>query len=181
MPQAEAQHSKPAKVKKKGKVVPAICNVLGTLLLIAVIAIALPLAAPDALGFKLYNIMSGSMEPELPVGSLIVVQACDPETVLEDDIVAYENEDGVVIAHRVVTNREMLGELVTKGDANESEDPAPIPYSSVLGKVTAHVDALGDMLTVLTEPVGKVYLLLVAACGVMLNVLAGRMRARAKS
>ena len=163
--------------KKGGKFFPALCNIIGTLLLLLVIAVSLPLALPRFLGYEAYHVETGSMEPAIPVGSLVYVDPVLPRTLEPGDIVAfYINE--TVITHRVVENHYFFNELLTKGDANEKEDINPVRYDEVIGRVTVHFPVLGRFLSVYAMPVSKVYLLCLAACGVMLNVLAGRIRVR---
>ena len=164
-------------VKKGGKFFPALCNILGTLLLLLVIAVSLPLALPRFLGYEAYHVETGSMEPAIPAGSLVYVDPVLPRTLEPGDVVAfYSNE--TVITHRVVENHYFFQELLTKGDANEKEDINPVRYDEVIGRVTVHFPVLGRFLSVYAMPVSKVYLLCLAACGVMLNVLAGRIRVR---
>ena len=159
----------------KGKILPALCNVCGTLMLLAVIALAVPLTVPAAMGYQVYDVISGSMEPAIPVGSAIYVKPVDASTIAVGDVVAYQYE-GDVIAHRVTLNSSATQELITKGDANEVEDFNPIPYREVIGRVEANVPIVGTFMSIYASTVGKVYLILIAACGVMLNMLAGRMR-----
>ena len=124
-------------IKKGGMFIPALCNVIGTLILIAVIATSIPLAVPALLGYETYNVTSGSMEPTLPVGSVIYVKPVEPETVQEGDIIAFY-VDAVVVTHRVVENRFVEGEFVTKGDANEMEDFSNAHYRDLVGVVKYH-------------------------------------------
>ena len=56
------------KEAKGGKLVPALCNIVGTLILLSVIGVCLLMAAPRMMDFEIYNIVSGSMEPEIPIG-----------------------------------------------------------------------------------------------------------------
>ncbi|MDO4890624.1 MAG: class B sortase [Coriobacteriaceae bacterium] len=163
------------KVKGTGKLAPALCNVFGVLLLAAVLALCAPVAVPQLFGYQVYNVVSGSMEPEIPVGSAIYVQPTEPAEISPGEVIAFQDSSGV-IAHRVTTNRTSMGELVTKGDANEVEDFDPIPYESVIGVVANTVPMLGTFMAIIASTAGKIYLLLTAACGVMLNVLATRMR-----
>ena len=163
--------------KKGGKFFPALCNVIGTLLLLLVIAVSLPLALPRFLGVEAYHVETGSMEPAIPVGSLVYVDPVSPDTLEPGDIVAFYSGE-TVITHRVVENHYFYNELITKGDANEKEDINPVRYDEVIGRVTVHFPVLGRFLSVYAMPVSKVYLLCLAACGVMLNVLAGRIRTR---
>ncbi|MBR3234017.1 MAG: class B sortase [Atopobiaceae bacterium] len=154
---------------------PSLCNIFGTLLIVAVFALILPLAVPQLLGYQVFDVVSGSMEPAIPTGSAIYVRAVEPQDVQEDEIIAF-HEDDAVVAHRVLANRTSLGEFVTKGDANNVEDLAPIPYDALIGKVVMTIPALGMFMALYTSTVGKVYLFLTLACGVMLNMLADRMR-----
>ena len=143
----------------------------------AVIALCLPLTAPRLMGYEIYHVISGSMEPQIPVGSVIYVAAAAPEDVLENDVIAFWSNDSVV-THRVMSNRMVEGEFVTKGDANEAEDINTVPYENLIGQVKYHIPILGDLMVILTGTVGKIYLLGFAACGVMLNMLASRLRDR---
>ena len=163
------------KAQKNSKLLPAFCNIVGTVLLIAVIGLCVPLTVPRLLGYEVFDVISGSMEPELPVGSVIYVKATDPSEIQEGEIIAFDDGNGV-ISHRVTTNRTSVGEFVTKGDANNIEDINPVPYDAVIGRVESHIPMMGAFMALYASTIGKVYLLLTAACGVMLNVLARRIR-----
>lgn len=158
---------------------PALCNIFGTLILLAVIASGLLLTLPKLLGYETYNVVSGSMEPEIPIGSLIYVAPAEPASVEEGEIIAFESGDSVV-THRVVRNRQLEGEFITKGDANEKEDVNPVPYGGLIGRVVRHIPYLGQYMLIYTTNVGKIYVICFAACGAMLNILASRIRARRK-
>ena len=145
---------------KGGKLVPALCNVVGTFILLSVIGTCLPVTVPQFMGYEVYNVVSGSMEPEIPVGSVVYVKGVEPETVEEDDIIAFQSEDSI-ITHRGV-----------------KEDMNDVPYGALVGKVEAHYPLLGGMLVLYTSNVGKIYAVCFAACGAMLNLLAGRLRER---
>ena len=166
-------------IKKGGMFIPALCNVIGTLLLIAVIATSIPLAIPAIMGYEIYNVTSGSMEPELPIGSVVYVQKVAPETVKKDDIIAF-SMDNEVVTHRVVENRFVEGEFVTKGDANESVDFRNARYRDLVGVVKYHFPYVGNYLMIYSHQLTKVYLMVLAFCGVLFNVLAGRMRVRSQ-
>ena len=163
------------KEKKKLNIPSLICNCLGTLLLIGVIAVLGILAVPQFLGYETYEIVSGSMAPSIPVGSLIFVQPAEGVDIEEGDVIAFLSE-GNVIAHRVTANNVIEGTLNTKGDANAEEDFIAVPYSHLIGKVVKSVRNLGGFMAYLTKPIGKVYLLMVIACGVMFHILAGRLK-----
>lgn len=163
----------------RGKVLPALCNIFGLLILLAVIGSALLLTVPRLMGYQIYDVVSGSMEPHIPVGSLIYVETAQPEAVADGEIIAFQSGESVV-THRVVENRQLEGEFVTKGDANQEADPEPVPYAGLIGRVVRHIPYLGELLLLYTTTAGKVYAICFAACGAMLNILAGRIRERAR-
>lgn len=90
---------------KGGKIAPALCNILGILILASVILTCVPIVVPRMIGYDVYNIISGSMEPSIPVGSLIYVEAAVPADIQEGEVIAYHGR-GSTIAHRVVQNRD---------------------------------------------------------------------------
>ena len=162
---------------KGGKVFPALCSVLGTLILLGVIAAFLPLTVPRLMGYEIYEVVSGSMEPEIPVGSVIYVKAAEPETIEEGDIIVF-SRDGSMVTHRVQENRYVEGEFITKGDANSGEDPEPVGYGSLEGKVERHIPALGIVMSLLAGNTGKLYAVILLGCGVMFHILARILRSR---
>ena len=172
------QHAEisPKKRKQGGKFLPAFCNVLGTLILLVAIASCLPMVIPRMMGYQIYNVVSGSMEPEIPVGSVLYVDYAAPEDLTEGEIIAFDNGEGV-IAHRVVENRRVAGELITKGDANADIDINPVAYTAVVGRVEKHYPVLGAVMDLYSSLIGKVYVVIFAASGAMMNLIAGRIRA----
>ena len=161
--------------RQGGKFLPTLCSVIGTLILLLVIVVCVPVTVPRIMGYEIYHVVSGSMEPEIPIGSAIYVKEEAPENIQEGDIIAFASGDSV-ISHRVVKNQKVEGKFTTKGDANAEADMNPVSYQSFIGKVAFHLPFLGASLAIFTSTVGKVYVLALAASVVMLNILAGRMR-----
>ena len=150
---------------------------LGIFLIVVVFALTLPLTLPRLMGYEVFDVISGSMEPAIPMGSVIYVRSAEPEDVQVDDVIAFM-DDGSVVAHRVVANRTSMGEFVTKGDANNTEDLFPVPYDALLGVVALHVPMAGAAMSLYSSPIGKMYLVMALACGIMLNVLADHLRSQ---
>ena len=170
------QESDMAKKKKQGRRLAALfCRLLGTAILVFVIAMFLPITVPQWMGYQIYNIVSGSMEPTIPIGSVVYVQPVLGRDIEENDIVAFMS-GGEPVVHRVIENHTVEGELITKGDANETEDLVPIPYTQVIGIVTKHFPAVGQMMMVWSSNVGKTLLLCLALSGALFNIVAGRLR-----
>lgn len=164
--------------RRPGGMLPAFCNIAGILILAGVILSCLPLTIPRLLGYEVYHVVSGSMEPAIPVGSAVYVAAVAPEEIQDGDVIAFLSNDSV-ITHRVVRNRLVEGEFVTRGDANDAEDMHPIEYEDLIGRVEYHIPFIGKLMVLYTGTVGKIYVICFAACGAMLNMLAGRLRDRA--
>lgn len=147
-------------------------SVVGTTLILLVILLCSLLLVPKAFGCHMYHVLSGSMEPEMPVGSLIYVREGAPEDVNAEEIIAFYGsmEDSGIITHRVVKNNVVSGTFRTKGDANAEEDPLPVPYENYIGKVLFCVPYMGKVLTWLTSWNGKLAAVGVVLLGVVLNL-----------
>ena len=161
--------------QRKGSFIPAFCNALGIVMLAIVIVTAIPATVPKLFGYQIYAVTSGSMQPAIPTGSLIYVKPVSPEDIAVQDVIAFQSE-GSVITHRVMQNRQVEGEFITKGDANQQEDISAVAYADVIGRVSLHIPVLGNVMVMYTSTIGKAYVLCFAACGVMLNMLASRLR-----
>ncbi len=168
--------------QKKNKIspVPAICSALGTIILVIIIGICLPLTLPKALGYEVYSVISGSMEPEIPVGSLVLVKGRDASEIKEKDVIAFYGgaDSRAIITHRVVENRVLEGEFITKGDANKAEDMNPIPYENFIGKVELNIPELGGLAQFISTMQGKVTVGCLIGLAAVLHLLAGVLEKR---
>lgn len=142
------------------KKIAHICSAIGIVLLIVLIIACLPLTLPKAFGYQMYTVISGSMEPVLPVGSLVYVKYQEPESIEKKDIIAFygSNDSSSIITHRVVYNKKLSGEFVTKGDANMEKDMNPISYNQYMGKVVLMIPVIGGVAQTLTTGNGKLVL-----------------------
>ncbi|WP_292809951.1 signal peptidase I [Microbacterium sp.] len=117
--------------------------------LVALIA-ALVLVVPVAAGGERYTILGGSMDPAIPLGSLVVVQPREFDEVRVGDVVTFQLESGKspVATHRVVgEGRAGDGErvLVTQGDANDAADLEPVRAPQLRGVLLYSIPLLGWM------------------------------------
>ena len=159
---------KKIKNKKKGSVL----SVIGILMITAVIILCSMLVLPGIFGYHMYNVISGSMEPAVKVGSLIYVRADEPAKIKENDIIAFYSsaEDGGIITHRVIENNAVAGRFRTKGDANDTEDLTPIEYENSIGRVSLVVPYMGELFTVMSSSYGKIAAACVTFLGALLSV-----------
>jgi len=95
------------------------------------------------------TVLTGSMSPEIPVGSVVMVRPVDPATLEVGDIATYQVEPDreVFITHRVTEIHEGPKGLsfTFKGDANRGADLDRIPSDAVRGEVWFHVPYLGSI------------------------------------
>lgn len=146
------------KKKRKGKGAVSVClSAVSMVLLVALVLGCLPLTVPRIFGLHIYTVVSGSMEPAIPTGSLVYVRETAPEQVEAEEVIAFygARDSASIITHRVVENRVVMGEFITKGDANQTEDMNPIPYENFIGSVVCSIPALGRAAELFTSHDGK--------------------------
>jgi len=103
-----------------------------------------------------------SMEPTLPLGSVVVIQPVKTDAIAVGDIVSVQSGDGrAIYTHRVTRLLSLQGEpyLETKGDNNETADAATVPAAAVIGRVDRVVLLMGYMLALLSIPSGVAFVL----------------------
>jgi signal peptidase I len=104
---------------------------------------------PRAVDGAALTVLTGSMTPEIAVGSVVVVRPVDPGTLQVGDVVTYQKEPGRpgFVTHRIVEIHPDTTPvtLTTKGDANRGEDTDPVPVTAVRGKVMFSVPYLGTV------------------------------------
>lgn len=154
------------------------CSCLGTIILVLVIVASIPATVPRLFNCQVYAVISGSMEPSIQVGSLVCVEGYKPENIVEGDVIAFYSDDssGAVIVHRVVSNRVLGGEFVTKGDANDTEDLHPVSYDRFQGKLIFAIPYMGRILYLTSTPEGKLASVSVIFLAAMLHVVAAILR-----
>jgi signal peptidase I len=111
------------------------------LLGVVVIVLVLPLVT----GGSARAVRSGSMEPALSTGSLVLDRPVSASSLRVGDIATYVRSDHEFVTHRIVAIRHGAGgETFTfRGDANRTADPAPVSAADIRGKVWFHVPQLG--------------------------------------
>jgi signal peptidase len=98
------------------------------------IAAMLAIAAPVVIGYHPVAVLSGSMEPAYPVGSIIYYKSAEFKDIGVGDAVTFRIGDSNLATHRVVAKNTENRSFITKGDNNPTEDGNPLPYSRIAGK-----------------------------------------------
>lgn len=115
-------------------------------------------------GFMMFRVVTGSMEPTIPVGALLVTKEVDINTIRLEDIVCFRTQVseiwGKIVTHRVVDILETeWGSVLleTKGDANLAVDGFLVDSSNFVGKVIWHTgdgSVLANILSLFTSKIG---------------------------
>ena len=146
-----------------------IWGVSSTVLVVLMVLCAVFLMGSRILGYQVYTVLTGSMEPEYNVGDLIYVKKVDVNTIQVDDPITFVlNENLTVATHRVVRIDAENQRFYTKGDANQIEDNDPVHFNNVLGVPQFAIPKLGYVSNFIQNPPGMyitigVGILLIAA------------------
>lgn len=131
-------------------------QVVAWFVITAVVALlAVAVVIPRLAGATPYTILTSSMEPTMPPGTLVVVKPVDSDEIGIGDVVTYQLESGkpTVVTHRVVAagiNAKGESVFTTQGDANESADAAVVLPVQVRGKRMYAIPYLGHVNNALT-------------------------------
>lgn len=144
------------KVKKKNrvkKIIGAIFYPIIVVILLCAIWLVIqkiqdPEATPNLLGYKVFNVVSGSMEPTIEIGDLVIVKQPEQENIKEGDIITFIEEQGIV-THRVVEVIEEDGKIKykTKGDNNNANDTNLVEYKNIEGIFVKNIKKIGGIIT----------------------------------
>lgn len=132
-------------------------------------------------GYKLFTVQSGSMEPAIKLGSVVVIQP--KENYQEGDIITFKKESErnvlnprTTTTHRIIEVKQENNKILytTKGDANDSTDGTPVDKDLVLGKMLLAIPYLGYPVAFAKTQTGLILLVIIPAViiiyGELLNV-----------
>lgn len=156
--------------------------VLGALLAVIVGALAVLTVVPRAVDGAALTVLTGSMTPEIAVGSVVVVRPVDPGTLQVGDVVTYQTAPGKddYVTHRIIAIDSSTDPvtLTTKGDANRGEDLEPVPVTALRGKVMFSVPYLGSVRNTIGVGGSGLVLLVLALAGYSMTQVASALRDR---
>ena len=137
------------------KILKKIWNIVSTVLVVLIVLCAVFLMGSRMIGYQVYTVISGSMEPKFSVGDLIYVKKVDVNSIeVGDDITFVLNEELVVATHRVVRVDAENQHFYTKGLANEVEDSEPVHFKNVIGVPQFSIPKLGYVSDFVQNPPG---------------------------
>jgi signal peptidase I len=124
-------------------------------------------AAPMAFGMRSFTVLSGSMEPALDTGDMVVDNQIAPIDARPGDIVTFKDprSHDRMITHRLrsVSIAGGTARIVTKGDANDATETWTVPAGGRIGRVAYRLPMLGYALSVTHGRNGKLFFIVLPA------------------
>lgn len=146
-------------VRDMGKTAKRIWNIITSVIVALAVLLAIALVGVRLVGFQVFTVLSGSMEPTYHVGSLIYVKKADYTQLQAGDVITFMLDEDTVATHRiveVVPDEEDASVLRfrTKGDANAAEDGSLVHYKNVVGVPVFSIPKLGYLANYIQNPPG---------------------------
>jgi signal peptidase len=132
------------------KVTYVICVILVLIIITSCITLAdaaiHPGKTPSIFGFKAMTVLTGSMEPQIKPGNLVIVRnKKDYNSIKVGDTVTYKNKENILITHRIaeINSKDGLKTYITKGDSNPIADVEAVTQTQLEGVYVTKVPYVG--------------------------------------
>ena len=112
---------------------------------------------PELFGWSRAVILSGSMEPSMSIGDLVIVHREKEYRV--GDIVVFDS-GGLPVTHRILEKAQEG--FVTKGDANNVPDKELLSENHIIGRVAVVIPMVGKAVLFLKNPAGMMLIMMLA-------------------
>ena len=166
--------------RKAGKLTKIVGNSLFGLIILMMILMVFSVVQnkvsggpPRVAGYHMYIVLSGSMAPAFDTGSMVFVKPVEPEEIKEGDVITFRGsgDSSFLTTHRVM---EIIGtrqdlEFITKGDANDVNDPYPVPGDNLVGRVALVVPYVGYLMAFGQTKQGMLVLIVVPGVLLIIN------------
>ncbi|MBQ7646831.1 MAG: signal peptidase I [Clostridia bacterium] len=149
-------------VLSKGYLISSIILGLAILLTLYVTIQTLTKGYANFFGYSVFRVVTGSMEPTMPVNTVLLCKSADAEEIETDDIICFRSKEsshyGVIVTHRVVSihnDENNVRYLESRGDANYSSDPYYVTNDNLIGRVVWYTGKEGVFTRLLAFITGK--------------------------
>ena len=121
---------------------------------------------PFLFGYATFYVVSGSMDPTIKVGDVILIErVSSPEDLEKGDIITFHgrggNLAGKVVTHRIISDGVVNGKITTCGDANHGIADDPITYDDVIGRYVKTSVALTTVYMAFTSKYGFLFIVFI--------------------
>ncbi|MCZ2830194.1 signal peptidase I [Modestobacter sp. VKM Ac-2986] len=112
--------------------------------LVALAGLLVLCLVPQAFGLRADVVVSGSMQPRIAPGDVVLTAPVTPQELEPGQVLLFRDpaDPGRTLLHRLVAF-DARGDLVTRGDANQGDDPSPVPAAEVVGRAHLRVPHVG--------------------------------------
>lgn len=132
-------------------------NILFWISTVCLVLMIIMIAVPRLFGVEFRAVISGSMEPEIPVGSLVVIVPAKAGDIKVGDDITFISASEKIVTHRVINIDREKNEFITWGIANDpSAIDAPNSYENILGVVRLHLPFVGRIFVWFSALYGKI-------------------------
>lgn len=148
------------------KLIKKIINIAQYILIITGLTVIIMFFMPNLIGITPFIVLSGSMEPTIKTGSIAYGNThIKVEDVKVGDIIIFKL-DKAYVTHRVVSiNKDKT--FTTKGDANATEDLAPVEFENFRGETIFSIPYLGYLIRAIQTPKGVFILSLIVGLNII--------------
>lgn len=165
--------------KEKNKALAIVSNILFTIFMIVILFFIFITAQsrltgvePSILGHRLYIVESGSMLPALRINSMIIAKELPASEIEVGDILSFYGKNADVrITHRVVEIQNDGEAFITRGDANNTNDPNPVTKDRVIGKIVFSIPLIGLIFKALSNPIAIAIIVLIGIAWILIPKL----------
>lgn len=148
-----------------------VCNILMAIIMVILVSVAGILFVPRLLGYENFAVISGSMEPNIPVGAIVYTKEVAFEDINVGDVISFRISSNTMVTHRVVEIDSDNKQFTTKGDANNVNDGDQVKYQNVVGKVAFTIPLLGYITIYVKTPLGIAGICAILFVIILLNYL----------
>ncbi len=152
-----------------------ISKISSSVLVALVIVLALLLVGVRLFGLQVYTVLSPSMEPEYPTGSLIYIKEIDPAELEVNDVITFKISSGMTATHRIIElvpgEDSDIVRFRTKGDANDVVDGSLVKQDDVIGTPVFMIPLLGYLATYIQQPPGSYIAITVSVALIILVIM----------
>ena len=130
-------------------------------------------AVYNVVGFRNYTILTGSMEPKIDPGDLVIVKKENPNNLKVGDVITFNKVDeNIVVTHRIIGEKD--NGFITKGDNNNIHDDGILEKQNVIGKVVLTIPKVGYVFVFFARPLVIAGILILLGLSIAWDVLRGK-------
>jgi len=147
------------------KTIEILGSVVGVVIFVILAILLVGAILPIPGNYKMLSVLSGSMEPAIHTGSVVIVTPAKDYKI--GDIITFEavGKNGIPTTHRIKEIKNTDGNVlfITKGDANNATDSREVVASGIRGKVLFSIPYLGYVFDFIRRPIGFALLIIIPA------------------